>query len=95
MKSSHRTASRAKRSPGRYQADPASIYRLMNKIQPFSTGELLRLNMPVRMSYESLRCGRGVDDDFTPWLRPLTPPWCAANRLTTCACTPASLPRPR
>jgi len=64
MKSSHRTASRAKRSPGRYQADPASIYRLMNKIQPFSTGELLRLNMPVRMSYESLRCGRGVDDDF-------------------------------
>jgi hypothetical protein len=64
MKTKHRIASRAKRSPGRYQADPSSIYRLMNKLQPFTDGELLRLNMPVRMSYESIRSGQGVDDDF-------------------------------
>ena len=64
MKTIHRNASRAKRSPGRYQTDPSSLYRLMNKIQPFTTDELLRLNMPVRMAYECIRSGTGADDDF-------------------------------
>ena len=64
MKTKHRIASRAKRSPGRYQADPSSIYRLMNKLQSLTEGELLRLNVPVRMAFESIRTGRGVDEDF-------------------------------
>ena len=61
MKTTHRNAAHAKR---KWQADPSSIYRLMNKIQPFTTDELLRLNMPVRVSFESLRTGKGVDEDF-------------------------------
>ncbi len=61
MKTKHRNASHAKR---RYQADPSAIYRVFNKVQMFTRDELLRLNMPVRIAFESLRTGHGEDGDF-------------------------------
>lgn len=61
MKTAHRQASHAKR---RWQADPAALYRLMNRLQPFTPTEQLRLNLPPRVAYESLRTGRGEEADF-------------------------------
>jgi len=62
MKSKHRNASRAKR---RYQADPTSIYKLMNKLQPFTPAELLQLELPIRVSFEALRTGAGTERDWS------------------------------
>ena len=61
MKTSHRTAAHAKR---RYQADPMAIFKTMNKVRPFDQDEQLRLNLPVRVSFESMKTGKGTDDDF-------------------------------
>jgi len=61
MKTTHRNASHAKR---RYQADPASIYKLMNKLQPFTAPELLQLELPIRISYEAIKTGHGSAQDF-------------------------------
>lgn len=62
MKTAHRTASHAKR---RYQADPASIYKLMNKLQPFTPDELLKLELPIRMAFEAIKTGRGTLQDIS------------------------------
>lgn len=61
MKTSYRTAARAKR---RWQADPSSIYRTMSKIQPLTSSELAELQTPVRLAYERLRSGTAHDGDF-------------------------------
>lgn len=61
MNTAHRTQSHAKR---RWAADPGSIYKLMSKIQPFTADELLRLELPIRMSFESLKAGSGTAQDF-------------------------------
>ena len=62
MKTTHRRASAAKR---KYQADPSSIYRLMNKLQPFSPQELVSLTLPIRVSFEALRTGQGTERDWS------------------------------
>ena len=61
MKTAHRLQSRAKRT---YTADPGAIYRLMNRLQLFTPGELVKLQTPVRLAYECLRTGQGQQDDF-------------------------------
>lgn len=61
MKTAHRSASRAKRT---YTADPSAIYRVMNRIQLFNPVELVELQTPVRMAFESLRTGKGEETDF-------------------------------
>ena len=61
MKTAHRTASQHKR---RWQADPLAIFKCINKIEPFSADELMRLELPIRMSFESLKNGTGVESDF-------------------------------
>ncbi len=61
MKTAHRNASHAKR---KYMADPASIYKLMNKLQPFTPEELLQLELPIRISFESIKTGKGTERDF-------------------------------
>lgn len=61
MNTAHRNQSRAKRS---YTADPSAIYRLMNRIQLFTPVELVKLQTPVRVAFESLRTGRGDESDF-------------------------------
>lgn len=61
MKTVHRTASHAKR---RYKADPLSIYKLMSKLQPFTPDELVKLELPIRISYESMKSGKGTLSDY-------------------------------
>jgi len=61
MKNAHRNASHARR---KYQADPSSIYKLMNKLQPFTPEELLQLELPIRISFESIKTGSGTERDF-------------------------------
>ena len=56
-----KTASHARR---KYQADPSSIYKLMNKLQPFTPEELLQLELPIRISFESIKTGSGTERDF-------------------------------
>jgi hypothetical protein len=48
----------------KYQADPMAMFRVLNKVKPFNDAERLRLNLPVRISFESMKTGKGVDDDF-------------------------------
>ena len=48
----------------RYSADPMAMFKVMNKVRPFDQDEQLSLNLPVRVSYEAIRTGKGVDDDF-------------------------------
>ena len=48
----------------RWQADPLSFQRLLNKLQPFSEPERLRLELPIRLSFEALRTGQGSESDF-------------------------------
>jgi hypothetical protein len=61
MKTKHRKAAHTKR---KYQADALSIYRVMSRIQPFTPDEVLRLSMPIRLSFESLRNGTGTHSDY-------------------------------
>ena len=61
MNTAHRQQSSAKRN---YAADPSSIYKLMSRIQPFTPVELVKLQTPVRVAFESLRTGRGEESDF-------------------------------
>lgn len=61
MNTAQRTASRGKR---RWQADPMAMFKTLNKLEPFTAEELLRLALPIRISFESIRSGRGVEGDF-------------------------------
>lgn len=65
MKSTHRAAAHAKRrNLARYTADPLSLMRVMNRIQPFTDAEQIQLNTPVRLAFEKLRTGAGTEGDF-------------------------------
>lgn len=48
----------------RYQADPMAMFKTINKIAPFNAAELLRLELPIRLSFEALRTGQGSESDF-------------------------------
>ena len=61
MNTAHRTQSHAKR---RIQADPMTMFKVLNKIEPFNAEELLRLELPIRLSFEALRTGKGMENDF-------------------------------
>jgi len=61
MNSSHRNASRAKR---RWQKDAGAFGRVINRLEPFSAAELLRLELPIRVSFEALKTGAGTEQDF-------------------------------
>ena len=61
MNTAHRTASHGKR---RFHADPMTMFRTINRIEPFTADELLRLELPIRMSFEALRSGQGTESDF-------------------------------
>jgi len=49
----------------RYQADPGAMNKLFAKIQPFTSEELLRLELPIRIAFESLRTGKGGERDWS------------------------------
>lgn len=61
MNSQHRTARHGKR---RFDADPLAMFKIINKLEPFTAAELLRLELPLRMSFEALRTGKGAEQDF-------------------------------
>jgi len=61
MKTVHRRASQHKR---RWAADPLAMFKCINKIEPFNAAELMRLELPIRMSFESLKNGHGTEQDF-------------------------------
>lgn len=61
MKTAHRNASHAKR---RWQADPMSMFRTLNKIQLFTPDEQAKLTTPARLSFEKLRTGAAQEGDF-------------------------------
>lgn len=61
MNTAHRRASGAKR---KYQADPATIYKMMSKFQLFTPEELTRLQIPIRVSFEALKSGHGTHSDY-------------------------------
>jgi hypothetical protein len=61
VNTTHRPASGAKR---KYQADPAAIYKLMSRIQLFTPEELTRLQIPIRVSFEAIKSGRGTHSDY-------------------------------
>lgn len=63
MRTAHRTASQAKRR-SRWPADPMAFQKVLNKLEPFNDSELMRLELPIRMSFESLKSGRGTENDF-------------------------------
>ena len=48
----------------KYSADPMAMFKVINKIEPFTPAELLRLELPVRLSFEALRTGAGTESDF-------------------------------
>jgi DNA-binding MarR family transcriptional regulator len=57
MKTARRKSSHAKR----YRADPSSIYKLMNKLQPFTADEQMKLALPIRMAFEAIKTGRNTE----------------------------------
>jgi hypothetical protein len=61
MRTKYRTASKAKR---RYQADPSVIYRVMGKFQDFTPEEHRQITLPVQLSFERIKAGSGIEDDF-------------------------------
>lgn len=62
MNTAQRAQSRAKRR--RWAADPGVFQRVINRLEPFTPDELLRLELPIRMSFEALRNGTGIEQDF-------------------------------
>lgn len=63
MKTTHRTAARAKRQ--RYQADPMAAVKLINRLEPFTAAELIELELPIRVSFEAICSGRGTMGDLS------------------------------
>lgn len=60
MKTSHRKAARAKR----YAADAGSMYRVMNRLQPFTGGEIAQLAIPMWQAWADMKNGSATDGDF-------------------------------
>ncbi len=61
VNTTHRHQSQAKR---RWFADPMTMFKTVSKIEPFTAAELLRLELPIRISFEALKSGQGVESDF-------------------------------
>lgn len=61
MKNAHRTASHSKR---RWQKDYGAFSRVINRLEPFNADELMRLELPIRISFEAIKTGAGTEHDF-------------------------------
>ena len=61
VNTTHRHQSQVKR---RWLADPMTMFKTVSKIEPFTAAELLRLELPIRISFEALKSGQGVESDF-------------------------------
>lgn len=45
--------------------DPMAMFKVFNKIAPFTETELLKLELPIRMAFEALKTGRGTQQDWS------------------------------
>ena len=61
MKSKHRNAAKAKR---RYQADPLAMFRLINRLEPFTEDDVVKLTLPTRLAFEAIKNGTATTDHF-------------------------------
>jgi hypothetical protein len=48
----------------KWHADPKAMLRLVSKVQPFTEGEIVALETPVRLAWESLKTGKATEADF-------------------------------
>lgn len=48
----------------RLKADPQAMQRAFSRVKPFDQNETLQLTLPVRMAYDAMKSGTGVQDDF-------------------------------
>lgn len=55
---------KTKRTRRKYAADPQSMWKVMQRLEPFTADELIRLDLPIRLSFDALRNGRGTEQDF-------------------------------
>lgn len=58
MKTAHRQAAHAKR----YTRDPMAMFRVIGRAQSFTQDEQAQLNLPVRLAYESILKGQGMQE---------------------------------
>lgn len=48
----------------KWAADPSALLRTLGKLQPFTAAELVALETPPRVSWESFKRGRATESDF-------------------------------
>jgi hypothetical protein len=48
----------------RWPANPLSLQRVVNRLEPFTQSELLRLELPIRLSYQAFLSGQATVSDF-------------------------------
>ena len=48
----------------RWPANPHSMQRVINRLEPFNADELMRLELPIRMSYQAFLTGKATASDF-------------------------------
>ena len=61
MNTAHRSASHGK---PRWQKDYGALGRVLNRLEPFNADELMRLELPIRISFEAIKTGAGSEQDF-------------------------------
>ena len=49
----------------KYAADPVAMYKVFNRLAPFNQAELMQLELPIRISFEALKTGRGTERDWS------------------------------
>ena len=49
----------------KYQADPVAMFKVFNRLQPFNATELVQLELPIRISFEALKTGKGTERDWS------------------------------
>ena len=49
----------------KYTADPGAMFKVLNRLQPFTESELLQLELPIRISFEALKTGKGTERDWS------------------------------
>ena len=48
----------------RWPANPRAHERVVNRLEPFNSEELLRLELSIRMSYQAFMSGKATEHDF-------------------------------
>jgi len=42
-----------------------ATFKVINKLEPFTPGELLRLELPIRLAFDALKTGKGTEQDWS------------------------------